>query len=412
MRVHQRSRSSSNHKSPVYNYQNKQDQMNLEKSDSSLKRRKKTKLNTVGNKGKLSVNLKCRIKKLNAKCEKLGDNSDSYLELQQSPCESNSATEDSESDIVDKMCLEKYEKPVQIKLKSLIRSEETKRKNLQVIVTKLKSHKQKQKLLINNLLEKNSKLDAEMQKNLNIIRQSSLKMEIESGKFQTIKCIQNNLMDELDTQNSLILDKVNNSNRLTIELSELKERYSSLETYYKNTNQELSILKAQNKQDETKQLDGTSEHEQNISILKNQFEENENKIYEEYQNKIFSANKNLEKERNCVLDLKDKLTKMEKQFAENKVKDEENQKKMETLETKLKSIQSEAHGNNENNEKTQKIYEMQKLIQQKELEISRIIELKDNDNKESVQGLKNQFSHMAETYEVIINYIHLLPFLF
>merc|ERR1712062_261076 len=161
-------------------------------------------------------------------------------------------------------------------------------------------------------------------------------------------------------------------------------------------------------------MGGTSEHEQNISILKNQFEEKENEMYEEYQNRIFSANKNLEKERNCVLDLKDKLAKMEKQFAENKVKDEENQKKMETLETKLKSIQSEAHGNYEklNNEKTQKIDEMQNFIQQKELEISRIIELKDNDNKESVQGLKNQFSHMAETYEVIINYIYLLPFLF
>ena len=105
------------------------------------------------------------------------------------------------------------------------------------MVSRLKEQKKNQRELINNLIFRKREVDKNLIIIQTLMKQSHLKCELTEGQLKTVKCLKGNLMEDIDNQNSMILDKINEVNEIKIKLKEIQiENKYLLEKIERNSN--------------------------------------------------------------------------------------------------------------------------------------------------------------------------------
>ena len=114
-------------------------------------------------------------------------------------------------------------------LRTMIANEEQKKVHLQNIIGKLKAQKTEHSAVIEQLIEENDKLSREVVDGNREVRKALLKEEVSEGRLQAVSCLKGSLMEEMDDQNSLILERGGELAGLNIEMEELRARCDHLE---------------------------------------------------------------------------------------------------------------------------------------------------------------------------------------
>ena len=114
-------------------------------------------------------------------------------------------------------------------LRTMIANEEQKKVHLQNIIGKLKAQKTEHGAVIEQLIEENDKLSREVVDGNREVRKALLKEEVSEGRLQAVSCLKGSLMEEMDDQNSLILERGGELAGLNIEMEELRARCDHLE---------------------------------------------------------------------------------------------------------------------------------------------------------------------------------------
>ena len=294
-----------------------------------------------------------------------------------------------------------------IQIKHILRKEELKKSSFRKVVKKLKEHKQEQKRLIDTLLEKNKQMDMEITRNQMILKQSNLNRELAEGNLKTVKSLKGNLMEDIDNQNSMILDKINENNQLKLELNDLKIKYEHLDEKLLKLNQaadDYSDVSREMFEKERSKLQDRNQRELQEAL---------EKLEKEFKAKeLFHEDETLKK-----LCFKEKEFKTQLEEIKIEQANEASQKDFLLKEVQTKLSEKEANLSNievkiKNLEKDKTLLEfrIEEILKQNEL-LEQTIANKENEietinqsnaNEDIIQSLKNQFSHMADTYETKI----------
>ena len=288
-------------------------------------------------------------------------------------------------------------------LKQIITREQSKRSHFKSIVKTLKEHKSQQKVVIDRLLEKNHELDLEMNKNKKQLRKTTLKNDLSEEHLKTVKHLKGSLLEDIDSQNSMILDKTSEVNRLTIELNELKVRYRNLENRFEKSRKIVSsprdtesqtVLELESKVQQLEEKEGNlrekleMEFRTKENLLKVQYErdcqakeeaflKNEEILRSDFNQKLEDKDRGHEEKisrhSNIISDLESKLKQQESSFSNLEQSRSEDERRLKELEATIEL----------KNEEMEKLKEGQS-------------------NMETLSSLKSQFSHMADTYEMKI----------
>ena len=287
------------------------------------------------------------------------------------------------------------------KLKSFVHKERLKKRNMKRIVLKLKEQKKKQGEFIDNLITRNMLLDKDLTESQSWLNQSHMKCELSQENLKSVKCLRGNLMDEIENQNSNLLNKMTEINQLEIKLKETQIENGFLhETIEKYSHQN---------------------HDNSEDMIKLRIEEAKSETEAEFRNKITELEQAyLEKEQ----------LREEDHLNELQCKETDYKSQIETLRDKQKSVLSNMESDNssilqdlksekvkhdslksniiqletENSDLKAKLEEylsknklLESNLDEKIQEISNLqVETK---NIETVDSLKAQFSHMADMYE-------------
>ena len=285
------------------------------------------------------------------------------------------------------------------KLRGYVQREHLKKIHLKRIIAKLKEQKKNQRELIDDLITRNKVLDKDMTDSQSLLYQTHMKCTLTEDNLNTVKCLKGNLMDEIDNQSSIMLEKMTEVNQLKIKLREAQiendflhetiEKYSGIDNSedilklkideaisqtQTDFNQKIFELEQAHlekeklwKEDHLKELHG-KEKEYNIQIENLRDEQKSALINIEAE---VSANlQNFKNERVKNDSLVSNITQLETENSDLKEKLEDYLTKNKLLETNL-------------DEKIQEISDLQAQA----------------NNLETVDSLKAQFSHMADTYE-------------
>ena len=350
-------------------------------------------------KGTRASDLNERIIQLQQKVDKLDVVSEDEM------FESIGESTDDETDVKDKASQQSSRKSrMERSLKEIITRERCKRSQVKSIVNTLKQQKSQQKLIIDQLLEKNHELDLEMKKNNKLLRKKTLKNDLNEEHLKTVKCLKGSLLSDLDSQNSMILDKTAEVNRLTIERDELEIRYKNLQNRF---DKERKILKPKKvtedgeTQTELEEKDEKIEEDDRMqerlemefrskeSELKNQFETD----FKSQEEKFQRTEEILKSEFSKQLEERDVV---QRRLEENIERDSEI---IRGLESKVRQLDiSNCQLRQSHSEGEERLRELEVALADKDEEMEKVKE-GGLDSSETLQSLKLQFSHMADTYE-------------
>ena len=288
-------------------------------------------------------------------------------------------------------------------LKVLLLKEKIKKSNISKIVSKLKEHKKEQQILIDNLVCKNKELDLEVTKHQILLKKNSLKCELSDAHLKTVKSLKGNLLEDIENQNSLILDKINEVNQLKLDLREYDIKYDHLNEKYKKAVADKDLYMGRNEDDILSIERRNADLMYKLEELDKKFQSRESQLLEERNNamEVLKEENKLQIE-NIQADLLEKLAHKD-DLIEDLQKDINNQKVLRSdIDNKFKGIEDE----NFNLQEKIKVYisqisNLENSLNQKEEEI--IIIEKNKKDDETIESLKKQFSHMADTYENKIN---------
>ena len=347
-------------------------------------------------KGTRASDLNERIVQLQQKVDKLDVVSEDEM------FESIGESTDDETDVKDKASQQSSRKSrMERNLKEIITRERCKRSQVKSIVNTLKQQKSQQKLIIDQLLEKNHELDLEMKKNNKLLRKKTLKNDLNEEHLKTVKCLKGSLLSDLDSQNSMILDKTAEVNRLTIERDELEIRYKNLQNRF---DKERKILKPKKVTEDGETQTELEEQDEKIeedvrmreklemefrskeSELKNQFETD----FKSQEEKFQRTEEILKSEFSKQLEERDVV---QRRLEENIERDSEI---IRGLESKVRELDiSNSQLLQSHSEGEERLRELEVAMVDKDEELEKVKE----DSSETLQSLKLQFSHMADTYE-------------
>ena len=289
-------------------------------------------------------------------------------------------------------------------LKALLLKEKLKKSNISKIVSKLKEHKKEQQILIDNLVCKNKELDLEVTKHQILLKKNSLKCELSDAHLKTVKSLKGNLLEDIENQNSLILDKINEVNQLKLDLKEYDIKYNYLNEKYKKAVADKDKQFIVRNEDDILSIEKrNADLMDKLEELDKKFQSRESQLLEERNNAMDVLNEeNRLQIENIQADLLEKLAHKD-DLIEDLQKDINNQKVLRSdIDNKFKGIEDE----NLNLQEKIKVYvsqitNLENSLSQKEEEI--IMIEKNNKDDETIESLKKQFSHMADTYENKIN---------
>ena len=289
-------------------------------------------------------------------------------------------------------------------LKALLLKEKLKKSNISKIVSKLKEHKKEQQILIDNLVCKNKELDLEVTKHQILVKKNSLKCELSDAHLKTVKSLKGNLLEDIENQNSLILDKINEVNQLKLDLKEYDIKYNYLNEKYKKAVADKDKQFIVRNEDDILSIEKrNADLMDKLEELDKKFQSRESQLLEERNNAMDVLNEeNRLQIKNIQADLVEKLAHKD-DLIEDLQKDINNQKVLRSdIDNKFKGIEDE----NLNLQEKIKVYvsqitNLENSLSQKEEEI--IMIEKNNKDDETIESLKKQFSHMADTYENKIN---------
>ena len=288
-------------------------------------------------------------------------------------------------------------------LKALLLKEKLKKSNISKIVSKLKEHKKEQQILIDNLVCKNKELDLEVTKHQILLKKNSLKCELSDAHLKTVKSLKGNLLEDIENQNSLILDKINEVNQLKLDLREYDIKYNHLNEKYKKAVADKDLYMGRNEDDILSIERRNADLMYKLEELDKKFQSRESQLLEERNNAVdVLKEENKLHIENIQADLLEKLAHKD-DLIEDLQKDINNQKVLRSdIDNKFKGIEDE----NFNLQEKIKVYisqisNLENSLNQKEEEI--IIIEKNKKDDETIESLKKQFSHMADTYENKIN---------
>ena len=288
-------------------------------------------------------------------------------------------------------------------LKALLLKEKLKKSNISKIVSKLKEHKKEQQILIDNLVCKNKELDLEVTKHQILLKKNSLKCELSDAHLKTVKSLKGNLLEDIENQNSLILDKINEVNQLKLDLREYDIKYDHLNEKYKKAVADKDLYMGRNEDDILSIERRNADLMYKLEELDKKFQSRESQLLEERNNAVdVLKEENRLQIGNIQADLLEKLAHKD-DLIEDLQKDINNQKVLRSdIDNKFKGIEDE----NFNLQEKIKVYisqisNLENSLNQKEEEI--IIIEKNKKDDETIESLKKQFSHMADTYENKIN---------
>ena len=314
--------------------------------------------------------------------------------------------ETSDSDYSDSLEFGKKRKNKTDNLKSSVLKERLKKSNLKNMVSRLKEQKKNQRELINNLIFRKREVDKNLIIIQTLMKQSHLKCELTEGQLKTVKCLKGNLMEDIDNQNSMILDKINEVNEIKIKLKEIQiENKYLLEKIERNSNHDNDNRILSLDEDMIKiKIDEAilqKDNEFKSKIIEHEVAHLEKeKIWEKNQ---FDKLQIKEKEYNIQIqklkaDQKATLSIMESEVTDKNLELKYERESNDHLRSSITCLETETISLKEKLEECQsQIKLLEDNIDEKIQEIS---ELQTHaKNKETVESLKAQFSHMAETYE-------------
>ena len=286
-------------------------------------------------------------------------------------------------------------------LKSYVQKERLKRENLKKIVGKLKEQKKNQRECIDDLITRNKVLEKDVTDSQISLNQSHLKCTLAEEMSKSAKCLKGNIMDEIDNQSSMLLDKMNEVNQLQIKLKENQIENGFLrETIEKHLHQQNDngedIL--QLKIDEAisqKQI----QFDNKIIELEQYYLEKEKLWKEDHVKELQCKEKDYDSQIERLKDEhKSVLSKMESEVTSNLQNYQRERVKSDTLESNISLLESE---NSELKGKLDEYLTKNKLLESNlDEKIQEISDLQEQTkNLETVDSLKAQFSHMADTYE-------------
>ena len=276
-------------------------------------------------------------------------------------------------------------------LNQLLLEEKYKKSNVRKIVSELKEHKKEQSLLIDSLLAKTHELDLEISRNKDLLKKSEIKIDHTEAHLNTVKSLKMNLVEDIDNQNSLILDQANVINKLKLDINELR-----VENLFLN-DKIASVNRSENQEEHSSKLK-ESEYQKQIESIKREFEIKIQELQDENNNLQLAKNQ-LELERETVegknflafsekdakiAELNDMLINERKQSEIVNSKFEEINSRKNNLQSQLDNVQHDIK--NLESELNEKNKEVEILITEKQ-------------SMENIESLKKQFSHMADTYE-------------
>ena len=303
---------------------------------------------------------------------------------------------DDERDIRTKMInLSSSKNGLDRQLKQIITREQCKRSHFKSIVNTLKEQKSQQKLVIDRLLEKNHELDLEMNKNKKLLRKTTLKNDLSEEHLKTVKHLKGSLLEDIDSQNSMILDKTSEVNRLTIELNELKVRYRNLENRLEKS-RKTKIVSSRDSESQTEQNHEEDEEGDFNEKLEMELRTKEIQLKDQYERDCkVQEEAFLKKEEILISDFNKKLEDKDREHEEkmsgcsNIISELESElKQQETSLTNLELSRSEDQ---------RRLKELEETIECKDEELEKLKE--GQANMDTLSSLKSQFAHMADTYE-------------
>ena len=414
MKAHQRSRSSSKGRSknivvvdqfqvpkrPPRRRQRSKDSIQSPVPKSKRKKSIKKKKSTI-----VASNVKRKIDDLNKRLDQLEEITDDefdkdnhkYIDMDMDSQSTN--TDQNESlRLLFKKGAKSNNAKMNKDIHALIVTEEKKKNHLQNVISKLRDHKTEHKTLINDLIAKNQSLDIEMRKNRSMTEELKLQSEISEGKLKTVSCLKGTLIDGIDEQNSILLDKMNNVNHLEIELSEMKTRYEALDKHHKETLLRFKKSKEPNSQEDEESNDRNITHEEHIDKLEEAKLEYENKLRkfmvesekreEQWRSEMDSDelrhSRLLNEKDNILKEQEEKLIEYEKRLQMMTTENEENLNKLQSAKNEI-TINSRGAS------------DLKKLLEEKDTEV---LKLKDDILvTKPVPDVKSQIAHITDNYE-------------
>ena len=310
----------------------------------------------------------------------------------------------SDSEFSDTSDLEKYlATPTKRsgKLKTYVQIERLKRENLKKIVGKLKEQKKNQREYIDDLITRNKVLEKDVTDNQSSLNQSHIKCTLAEENFKSAKCLKGNLMDEIDTQSSMLLDKMNEVNQLKIKLKENQIEngflHETIENYshQHNANSEDILRLKLDEEISHKQI----EFDNKIIELEQAYLEKEKLWKEDHLKELQCKEKDYNSQIERLMDEhKSVLSNMESAVTSNLSDFKSEREKNDSLVSNLTLLETENSALKEKlDEYLTKNKSLESNLEKKTQEISDLQE--QTKNLETVDSLKAQFSHMADTYE-------------
>jgi len=288
---------------------------------------------------------------------------------------------------------ERIDKPrmreVNKELRAMIANEEEKRSHLRGIIEKLKSQKDEHSSVIDNLISENDQLSREVLQSERERRKSCVKEEISEGKLRAVSCLKGGLIEELEDQNSMILEQSGTVASLQIQLEELTIKNQHLEGKNSRLKERLEEKMNANMEAGPKDNNGADQ-------LLQKYENEKQRLRDELQLEIKRIKDAFEKERlDSCEELKNKDALISELEQSNKklcsdfenMKNETNQREVE-LETMLRSGKEELSVVER---------DLKEQLEAKETEIQELKSLVSE--QENIDGMKNQFQHMTDVYE-------------
>ena len=285
------------------------------------------------------------------------------------------------------------------KLRGYVQREHLKKIHLKRIIAKLKEQKKNQRELIDDLITRNKVLDKDMTDSQSLLYQTHMKCTLTEDNLNTVKCLKGNLMDEIDNQSSIMLEKMTEVNQLKIKLREAQiendflhetiEKYSGI-----NNSEDILKLKIDEAISQTQ-----TDFNQKIFELEQAHLEKEKLWKEDHLKELQGKEKGYEiqietlrdEQKSALINIEAEVSANLQNFKNERVKNDSLVSNITQLETK----------NSDLKEKLEDYLTKNKLLETNlDEKIQEISDLQAQaNNLETVDSLKAQFSHMADTYE-------------
>ena len=287
------------------------------------------------------------------------------------------------------------------RLKSFVHKERLKKRYMKRIVAKLKEQKKKQGELIDNLITRNRLLDKDITENQSLLNQSHMKCELSQENLKAVKCLKGNLMDEIENQSSIMLNKMTEVDQLEIKLRETQIENGFLHDTiekYSHQNHGNSEDKIKLRIEEAK-LQTEAEFRNKITELEQAYLEKEQLREEDHLKEVqcIETDYNIQietlrdKQKSVLSNMESENDAILQDFKNEREKNDNLLSKIDQLETENSDLKARIE------EYSSKINFLESNLDEKIQEISDIqVQAKNN---ETVDSLKAQFSHMADMYE-------------